>query len=216
MKSADGRSLEERSHRRVNVAGVRQEGSFEAFRLGRDAVGGSYSADRRIEVIERFELDSGDDLVDVAADQDRLTRHDAAAGLSNRGEDRLNVERNQTAQETHVEGVVAAAPSLRNEAATPSVSKGASVRGSTTSTEMPSRVSNSPAARASGTVPDMATIVASVPSRTTRATPMGSRYSSSGTMPLVLYRPWLSTKRTGLFVRIADFSSPLASAGVAG
>ena len=66
--------------------------------MGRDAVGGSYSADRRIEVIERFELDSGDDLVDVAADQDRLARDDAAAGLSNRGEDRLNVERNQTAQ----------------------------------------------------------------------------------------------------------------------
>ena len=53
------------------------------------------------------------------------------------------------------------------------LSSGTSVRGSITSAEMPSDASASAAASARGTMPPMATMVASLPSRFTSATPRG-------------------------------------------
>ena len=57
----------------------------------------------------------------------------------------------------------------------------------------------------------------SVPSRRMTALPSGIRKSgSSGTSPLTAYSVSASMKMTGLSSRMADFSSPLASAGVEG
>jgi hypothetical protein len=47
------------------------------------------------------------------------------------------------------------------------------------------------------------------------ASPIGMRYSSSGTSPFTEYMTSLSKKMTGLSSRIADLSRPLASYGVA-
>ena len=65
------------------------------------------------------------------------------------------------------------------------MSSGASVRGSITSTEMPRSASRSAASSASSTIPDSATTVASLPSRTTRAAPngIGSPISTSARRP---------------------------------
>src|SRR5262245_42781460 len=62
----------------------------------------------------------------------------------------------------------------------------------------------------------VATIVTSVPSRFTSATPNGIVYSSVGTGPLSLYIILSSKKTTGLSSRIADLRSPFASYGVDG
>ena len=88
-----------------------------------------------------------------------------------------------------------------------SISSGLIVRGSMTSTE----TSNScwifsAACNASGTVIERATIVQSVPSRFTSATPSGIvKSSSSGTSPFSPYIRSCSMKMTGLSSRIDDF-----------
>ncbi len=97
------------------------------------------------------------------------------------------------------------------------MSSGTRLRRSITSAVIPCSVASvSAAASRSGTAGPQPTSVASVPSRATRAWPIGTRYSPSGTTPFTGYRPWLSTKRTGLLVRIADLRRPFASAAVAG
>ena len=58
------------------------------------------------------------------------------------------------------------------------------MRGSTTSTEIPSFSASSAAFSASGTIRPIAITVTSVPSRMTRALPSGIGSSSSGTSPL--------------------------------
>src|SRR5215510_2107195 len=62
----------------------------------------------------------------------------------------------------------------------------------------------------------VATIVISVPTRFTSATPKGRVYSSAGTGPLSLYIILSSKKTTGLSSRIAVFKRPFASYGVEG
>ena len=64
-----------------------------------------------------------------------------------------------------------------------SSSSGSSVRGSTTSTEIPSFSASSAACIASGTIRPIATTVTSEPSRSTRALPSGIGSISSGTGP---------------------------------
>ena len=59
-------------------------------------------------------------------------------------------------------------------------------------------------------------MVTSEPVRLTSAEPMGTVMSPSGTSPLRLYNISPSMKMTGSSSRMADFSKPLASAGVAG
>ena len=90
-------------------------------------------------------------------------------------------------------------------------SSGTSVRGSTTSTSMPSLESSSAVSNAGMTREPMATNVTSLPSLFTSATPMGTTYSSSGTWPVARYSTLFSKKRTGLLERMAALSSPLAS-----
>ena len=77
------------------------------------------------------------------------------------------------------------------------MSSGASVRGSMTSIEIPRSASSSAAARASSTMPESATTVASVPSRAIRAWPNGiaSPRSTSSRRP---YSRTFSTNSTGL------------------
>ena len=70
---------------------------------------------------------------------------------------------------------------LRTERRIVSRSSGARERGSITSTEIPSTASRSATASARWTSQPVATTVASLPSRTTRAVPMGSGSSRSGT-----------------------------------
>ena len=65
------------------------------------------------------------------------------------------------------------------------MSSGETVRGSITSTLMPSSASSSAAWSASSTWVWMPTTVTSVPSRFTSATPNGIVYSPSGTSPRV-------------------------------
>ena len=65
-----------------------------------------------------------------------------------------------------------------------SSSSGSSVRGSSTSTEIPSASACSAACSASGTIRPIAITVTSVPSRMMRALPNGIGSSFSGTSPL--------------------------------
>src|SRR5262245_39427789 len=58
--------------------------------------------------------------------------------------------------------------------------------------------------------------VTSVPARFTSATPIGTRWSPSGTGPFSVASRLHSNETTGLSSRIALFSNPFASAGVAG
>ena len=90
-------------------------------------------------------------------------------------------------------------------------SSGRSVRGSMISHDTPSASSCSAAFIATLTIFDHATIVTSVPSRFTSATPIGTRYSPSGTSPFEPYSVSPSKKITGSSSRIADFSRPFAS-----
>lgn len=62
----------------------------------------------------------------------------------------------------------------------------------------------------------VATIVTSFPGRTTVAEPMGTVCSPSGTGPLVPDRRLCRITNTGLSSRIAEVSSPFASAAVLG
>src|SRR5438093_12339596 len=62
----------------------------------------------------------------------------------------------------------------------------------------------------------VATIVMSLPTRLTSATPNGIVYSSAGTGPFSLYIILSSKNTTGLSSRMAVFKSPLASYGVEG
>ena len=64
--------LEEGRDRVADRFGGRQEGPLEALRLGRDPVRGTDAPDWRVEVVEGFELDAGDDLIDEAADEHGL------------------------------------------------------------------------------------------------------------------------------------------------
>ena len=65
----------------------------------------------------------------------------------------------------------------------------------------------------SGTIVDQATIVTSVPSRTTLALPKGIASDGSGTGPRIAYSPRCSMKRTGSGSRIAVKRRPEAYAG---
>ena len=67
----------------------------------------------------------------------------------------------------------------------PASSSGCSVRGSTTSTEMPSSAAASAALSERCTSGPVAITVTSVPSRTTRALPSGIGSSFSGTSSLI-------------------------------
>ena len=60
------------------------------------------------------------------------------------------------------------------------------------------------------------TMVTSRPARFTSATPIGMRYSPSGTMPLSPYICSLSMKITGSLSRMDVFNNPFASAGLLG
>ena len=62
----------------------------------------------------------------------------------------------------------------------------------------------------------IATTVTSLPRRKTLACPKGIRYSSSGTWPLVLYRPLCSRKITGFSSLSPVLINPLTSYGVEG
>ena len=90
-------------------------------------------------------------------------------------------------------------------------SKGCKVRGSTTSTEIPSASSAVAASSASVTMRPCATIVTSVPGRTTAATPSGTSYGSAGTSAVAPSRNLFRTKITGSSSRTDAISSPLAS-----
>ena len=59
---------------------------------------GADARHRRVEVVEGLRHDPGHDLVDVAADEDGLRGHDAAAGLAHGREHGLHVERHERAQ----------------------------------------------------------------------------------------------------------------------
>ena len=96
----------------------------------------------RVEVVERLGLDPGDDLVDEAADEDRLAGHDAAAGLADRRQHGLDVQRHEAAQVDDLDARSRARPASRSAATS-----------------------------ASGTAGPQATIVASEPSRGTRRHP---------------------------------------------
>ena len=97
------------------------------------------------------------------------------------------------------------------------LSNGTKVRGSITSTEMPSASSSSAARRAIGTAPAMATTVTSSPERGTSATPNGTNAPSpSSTSPDAPDSVPSSKTMHGSSSRIAVFSNPLASRGVAG
>src|SRR6266567_4234011 len=96
-------------------------------------------------------------------------------------------------------------------------SSGRSERRSSTSAETPScSASCSAALSATATVFEWQITVTSPPGRFTSACPIGTRCSPSGTSPLTLYSISPSSTMTGLASRIADLSSPFASAGVAG
>src|ERR1019366_6525923 len=90
------------------------------------------------------------------------------------------------------------------------------VRKSTTSTLIPSFFNSIAAPKACLIILPNDTMVTSLPSRLISATPIGIRYSPSGTSPLSAYICSLSIKITGSLSRIADFKSPFASYGVDG
>lgn len=96
-----------------------------------------------------------------------------------------------------------------------SMSSGTSVRGSMTSTEMPSSASASAALTASGTALEIATTVTSDPWRSVRASPNGILYSSSGTSSFSPQSVQASKVSTGSSMSTAVRSSPFASAGEA-
>ena len=96
------------------------------------------------------------------------------------------------------------------------LSNGTKVRGSRTSALIPSLARISAAANAFCAIQDQATMVTSVPCRMIDALPSGTRYSSSGTSPLMPSSCLCSMNSTGLLSRIAEAISPLASAGVDG
>ena len=187
MSVGAGSGLEQALRRRVDVAGVGQERLLEALRLRGDAVLGADPRDRGVEVVEDLVLDPRDDLVDEAAGR-------APPGTPPRS-----------------------GPSCGPRRARCRCRAG---RGCAGRRPRPTGRPRPPAARPRRGSPTTAgpqlTSVTSPPSRTTLATPIGTRCSPSGTRPLAVYRPWLSTNMTGLLVRIADFSSPLASAGFDG
>ena len=131
-------------------------------------------------------LDRGDDVV-----RGRVDRFDAARRAGDR-----HVERRRRAPPAHrgsrtpppctaprsrhrsravlcASWATASRIVLRSERRIVSMSSGASVRGSITSTEMPRSASRSAAVSASSTMPDSATTVTSSPSRATRARPNG-------------------------------------------
>src|SRR3990170_2754793 len=91
-------------------------------------------------------------------------------------------------------------------------SNGTSVRGSTTSTEMPSAASVAAAARARWTMYDVATTVTSVPLRLTSATPKGIASHAAGTGPTTSNSFTWSAQKTGSSVSTAVRSSPYTSA----
>ena len=101
--------------------------------------------------------------------------------------------------------------------ATASLSYGNNERKSTTSSEMPSGASVSAAARASCTIaPYVMTEIVS-PWRASRATPMGTVKSPSGTSSLMRrYRRLCSKKMVGSGSRMADLSRPFVSYAVLG
>src|SRR3569832_1866409 len=59
-------------------------------------------------------------------------------------------------------------------------------------------------------------MVTSVPLRLTSATPIGIKYSLSGTSPFIPYICSLSIKITGSLSRMALFKRPITSAGLDG
>ena len=97
------------------------------------------------------------------------------------------------------------------------VSSGRRVRRSITSASIPSWAIFSAASSETWSILEYETMVTSLPGRFTSETPMGTRKSSlSGTSPFTWYSVACSMKNTGSSSRMADFSSPLASAGVPG
>ena len=102
-------------------------------------------------------------------------------------------------------------PVLVTDAMMVCVSSGLSVRGSITSSSMPSFSRIAAASRARGTMMEMAITVKCRPGRLTSALARGIVYRSSGTGPLVRYKSLCSMKTTGLLSRMAEMSSPLAS-----
>ncbi len=107
-------------------------------------------------------------------------------------------------------------PVLATESSSARVSSGTSDRTSITSAEMPSSASRSAASRARGTIRASAAIVASVPSRTTRAVPSSSTISPSGISALVAISALCSKKTTGSGSRTEAAMSPTTSCGVDG
>ena len=102
------------------------------------------------------------------------------------------------------------------------LSSGTSVRGSITSTDIPSASSSCAAAIACGTEPAIATTVPSVPSRSVFATPNGmsssplGRSSLAGTSPRLPNSVPSSNMITTSLSRIAVFMRPFMSAGFDG
>ena len=122
-----------------------------------------------------------------------------------------------TPQLSWLSSVTTSRPVLRTEASRVPVSSGSSVRGSTTSADMPSFARASAAVTARGTCTPAATMVTSLPSRATNAFPNSVSYSSSGTGPRSLSSlSWAKNMVGSWLLRSAVRSSPLASAGVAG
>ena len=97
------------------------------------------------------------------------------------------------------------------------MSSGTSERTSTTVHEMPCSFSSTIAASSDlCTIDASATIVQSLPTRSTLALPSTSTYSPSGTSPFIEYSDFCSKNSTGSGSRTAAASSPLTSAGNAG
>ncbi len=90
------------------------------------------------------------------------------------------------------------------------------MRGSMTSTPMPSRSKSLAASRAVLTIAKVAIKVTSAPSLFTSATPNGIVYSSSGTGPRILYSSLCSRNITGFPSLTAVLNNPFPSDGLDG
>lgn len=107
-------------------------------------------------------------------------------------------------------------PVLATDQPIVSTSSGATVRGSMSLTETPSRSNSAQASSASRAMRARATTVTSAPSRATAARPSGISYAASGTGSLRASSSRCSRKTTGSLHRRAWCISPFASYGVDG
>ena len=116
----------------------------------------------------------------------------------------------------NVSSTISSRPVLRTDGRIVSISSGATVRGSITSTEMPSRASSSHAVSVLCTMSARATTVTSVPSRTTAAWPNGISYSLLRHRPFERQQLAMLEEEHRIVAAQGVVSSPLASYGVEG